>query len=80
MKTKKESRLERARARREHRLFRAEQQHAAALNARHPPPLAVPGAHASHARTLPLGAKAPSPEQIAQTREQWGITGQPSWE
>ena len=31
---------------------------------------------------LPLGhpAKAPSPEQIAQTREQWGITGQPSWE
>ena len=31
---------------------------------------------------LPLGhpAKAPSPEQIAQTREQWGITGRPSWD
>ena len=33
-------------------------------------------------QNLPLGhpLKQPSPEKIARTRAQWGITGQPSWE
>ena len=33
-------------------------------------------------QNLPLGhpLKQPSPENIARTRAQWGITGQPNWD